>query len=206
MIEKRTMGYVDFSYPNQKAKAVTVIFNTDTQKVELYMEDDDWYNACENTHFYDTVEQAEKALDDHKRELIAKMPEVQEYLDAMSNFEPDEDENSPFHFDRQDYLTYSLYHNKYDDGWSEQERKRLNKENKYLVNIIRTGFMNIYGYSFKVEDVESIRWGKKKAELVLKNGRQIKTCNEEEYNIVGYIFGNNVSRSTYSHLDEEEKD
>jgi hypothetical protein len=66
--------------------------------------------------------------------------------------------------------------------------------------------MNIYGYSFKIEDVESIRWGKEKAELVLKNGRQIKTCNEDEFKIVGYIFGHNVSKYTYKHLDEEEKD
>ena len=203
MIEKRTMVYVDFLYPDQQAKATTVIFNTDTQKVELYMEDDDWYNAQENTHFYNTVEQAEKALDDHKRELIAKMPEVKDYLEAMSNFEPDEDENSPFHFDRKDYLTHSLWYNKYEDYWSERERRRLNKENKYLVDIIRTGFMNIYGYSFKIEDVGSIRWGKEKAELVLKNGMSIKTCNENEFNIVGYIFGNNVSKFTYKHLDEE---
>ena len=36
MIEKKTMGYVDFEYPNYAATAVTAIVNTETNEVEIY--------------------------------------------------------------------------------------------------------------------------------------------------------------------------
>jgi hypothetical protein len=209
MLEKRTMGYVDFSYPDQEAAAVPVIFNTDTQKVELYFDVscEDWYAAKECDHFYDTVEQAEEALKDRKRELIAKMPEVKEYLETMTRWD-DEGEDSPFHFEREDYLEHSLYYCKYkrDGSWLEKENEELKTENKYLMDIVHTGFMNIYGYSFKVEDVQAVRWGEKKAELVLKDGRDIKTCNKEEFNIVKNLFGRNVSSCTYTHLDVKGED
>lgn len=208
MIEKRTMGYVDFQYPGIDAKSVAVIYNIETEKVELYRPDDDcneWYSPNYHDRFYGTVEEANKALEDHKNELIAKMEEVKEYLKTMDEWEPDEDENSPFHFDRRDYLTYSLFRNTYgDDGLAERERQRLNKENKYLKGIIATGFINVRGDSFKVEDIESICWGNDKAELKLKDGHKITTCNETEFNIITLLFGHNISEYTYPRLNDKD--
>jgi hypothetical protein len=153
------------------------------------------------------VEQAEEALKDRKRELIAKMPEVKEYLETMTRWD-DEGEDSPFHFEREDYLEYSLCCCKYgrNDSWLVKKNEELETENRYLACIVRTGFMNIYGYSFKVDDVQAVRWGEKNAELVLKDDRKIKTCNKEEFNIVKYLFGRNVSSCTYTHLNVKGED
>lgn len=199
MIEKRTMGYADFAYPGMEAESVTVIINTETGKVELFKVEDEWYPAKETDHFYDTVEQAVNALDDYKRELIGKMKKVKTYLETMSNWDPDKDEDSPFHFDRKEYLDDSLWCHTYDrdNTWYECERKRLREEHKYMEEYIHTGFLNIRGNSFMKADVIRIRWGKEKAELMTRDGRSVTTCNDAEFNVVKMIFGNNASRYTY---------
>ena len=208
MLEKRTMGYVDFAYLCYDAKAVTAVYDTESGKVELYRPDEDsneWYSPNEREHFFGTVEEAAKALDEQKHKMIAKMKEVKDYIDAMGEWEPDKDENSPFHFDRQDYLPYHIWRNTYgDDNWTERERQRLAKENKYLKDIIATGFINIHGDTFRTEDVQRICWGKEKAELVLKDGKKVTTCSETERNIVKLIYGSNTSECTYTRLDDDE--
>lgn len=207
MIEKRTMGYANFAYPGMEVEPVTVIINTETGKVEIFEVEDEWYPAKETDHFYDTVEQAVNALDDYKRELIGKMEKVKTYLEVMSEWEPDKDENSPFHFDRQDYLTDTLWCYTYDrdNTLSGRECERLFKENKYIREYIRTGFLNIRGNSFMKNDVIHIRWGKEKAELMTRDGGRVTTCNETEFSIVKMIFGNNTSRHTYNRLNDSDE-
>ena len=53
-----------------------------------------------------------------------------------------------------------------------------------LTDYIHTVFINIRADSFKLEDVEVVKWGSKRAEIVLKKGKNIQTCNRTEYEFI----------------------
>ena len=204
MIEKKTMGYVDFEYPNYAATAVTAIVNTETNEVEIYQPDEtsrDWYTPKKADHFYPTVGEATEALEKFKKEMIAKMPEVKSYLETMRNWFESTDEEDEIQFKEEEYLPYCYRPD--NDDYYKKRNKELDKENDYLFDIIRTGFINVGGDTVKVEDIEQIKWGTDKAELCLKGDRKVRTCNPTELNIITKIFGHNFSGFTYTRLNEK---
>ena len=204
MIEKKTMGYVDFEYPNYAATAVTAIVNTETNEVEIYQPDEtsrDWYTPKKADHFYPTVGEATEALEKFKKEMIAKMPEVKSYLETMRNWFESTDEEDEIQFKEEEYLPYCYRPD--NDDYYKKRNKELDKENDYLLDIIRTGFINAGGDTVKVEDIEQIKWGADKAELCLKGDRKARTCNPTELNIITKIFGHNFSGFTYKRLNEK---
>ncbi len=204
MIEKKTMGYVDFEYPNYAATAVTAIVNTETNEVEIYQPDEtsrDWYTPKKADHFYPTVGAATEALEKFKKEMIAKRPEVKSYLETMRNWFEGTDVEDGIQFKEEEYLPYCYRPD--DDDYYKKRIKALDKENDYLLDIIRTGFINAGGDTVKVEDIEQIKWGTDKAELCLKGDRKARTCNPTELNIITKIFGHNFSGFTYTRLNEK---
>ena len=204
MIEKKTMGYVDFEYPNCAATAVTAIVNTETNEVEIYKLDEsdtDWHTPDKADHFYPTVGEATEALEKFKKEMIAKIPEVRSYLETMRNWFENTDEEDKIQFKEEEYLPYC--YRPYGNDYYRKRNKELDKENDYLLDIIRTGFINVGGDTIKVEDIEQIKWGTDKAELCLKGDRKARTCNPTELNIITKIFGHNFSGFTYTRLNEK---
>ena len=203
MIEKKTMGYIDLDYPTYPAVAVTAIVNTETNKVEIYQPDEtsiDWYTPKKADHFYPTVGEATEALEKFKKEMIAKMPEVKSYLGTMRNWFENIEEKDEIQFKEEEYLPY-CYRPDHDDFYKERY-KELDKEIDYILDIIRTGFINVGGDTVKVEDIEQIKWGTDKAELCLKGDRKVRTCNPTELNIITKIFGHNFSGFTYPRLND----
>ena len=200
MIEKKTMGYVDFLYPNNEAKAVSVIFNSETGKVEIYRpcEDEEWYEPNEHEHFYPTVDEAIVALEMHKKYLHDQMKRAKQYIKAMNNWLGEEKEDSPLYFTEDDYLPYDNRRTNSNVKYYREECYREVKKNKILCNIIRTGFININGETFKKEDVESIKWGKEKAAVILVNKHIVQTYDEAEFGVICLLFGDNYSRRAYS--------
>ena len=206
MIEKKTMGYVDFEYPNYEAVAVTAIVNTETNEVEIYQPDEtsrDWYTPKKADHFYPTVGEATEALEKFKKDMIAKMPEVKSYLETMRNWFESTNEEDEIQFKEEEYLPY-CYRPDHDDFYKERY-KELDKEIDYILDIIRTGFINVGGDTVKVEDIEQIKWGTDKAELCLKGDRKAMTCNSTELNIITKIFGHNFSGFTYKRLNDKQE-
>ena len=204
MIEKKTMGYVDFEYPNYEAVAVTAIVNTETNEVEIYQPDEtsrDWYTPKKADHFYPTVGEATEALEKFKKDMIAKMPEVKSYLETMRNWFESTNEEDEIQFKEEEYLPY-CYRPDHDDFYKERY-KELDKEIDYILDIIRTGFINVGGDTVKVEDIEQIKWGTDKAELCLKGDHKARTCNPTELNIITKIFGHNFSGFTYKRLNDK---
>ena len=204
MIEKKTMGYIDLDYPTYPAVAVTAIVNTETNEVEIYQPDEtsrDWYTPKKADHFYPTVGEATEALEKFKKEMIAKMPEVKSYLETMRNWFENTDDEDEIQFKEEEYLPY--YYRPDNDDYYKKRNKELDKENDYLLDIIRTGFINAGGDTVKVEDIEQIKWGTDKAELCLKGDRKVRTCNPTELNIITKIFGHNFSGFTYPRLNEK---
>jgi hypothetical protein len=204
MIEKKTMGYVNFEYPGVEAKAVPVFVDSETEEVLLcnpYDDDDEWYKPSEKEHFYPTVDEANLAIKKLRQEMFNMMGQVKDYIKAMNNWLGSEGEDSPLHFTEEDYLpcrnrtpnTHSLYYEKVD------------KMNDYLIDIIRTGFINIKGVSFKAEDVRHIIWGKNKAEVSLTDNRTVETGSEVDFSIIKLLFGKNNSKFTSRRLDAEPK-
>lgn len=206
MIEKKTMGYVDFEYTCYEAKAVTVIVDSETGKVELYRpneDEDEWYTPNENDHFYPTVEDAADALMKHKQEMFDKMGEVKNYLDAMDNWKSyGIAEDDPLHFTEKDYLPYCIQRKGTSESYWEERYKEVDKTNDYLLGIVRTGFINVKGDSFKVDDIKHIKWGEHKVEIILNDDRIIETGNKTEFNIIEYLFGKNISKFTYTRLND----
>ena len=219
MIEKKTMGYADFGYPQCEAKAVAVMTDTESGKVVIYKpcEDDEttWEEPNDQEHFYPTVEDAQQALERHRRELREMMPKVKQWIIQMDELRngldrkpdgADEDEWRKAHpewFSCEDYLP-----DRYCSGGSYwlEESDRLVYERNLLLQVIRTGFVNIRGNQVRIDDVESVCWGRYRAELVLKGGRTVDTAKNYEFNVVCDLFGANVSGYTYPRLNRKAED
>jgi predicted RNase H-like nuclease (RuvC/YqgF family) len=202
MIEKKIMGYVDFRYPHIEAKAVPVIVNNETGKVELfreYEEEPDWSEPSENEHFYPTVESANEALERHKRNLYDSMEEVRNYVRTMNNWLEGKEEDDEYTFEEEDYLPPQNRCNTSDSYWNEKFEREA-KLNKYLVEALHTAFVNISGDSFRMKDVDHVRWGEKNTEIILTTGRTIKTSSEVELEVVKILFGRNYSNIKYTDL------
>lgn len=221
MIEKKTMGYADFGCPQYEAKAVAVMADTESGEVVIYKPDEDdeteWLEPYyDQEHFFPTVEEAQQALEQHRRELREMMPKVQQWVEQMDHLregmkekpeDADDDEWRKAHpewFSREDYLPYR-YSSSGGSFWR-KESDRLENERNLLLQVIRTGFVSIRGNQVRIGDVESVRWGENRAELTLKGGRTVETAKDYEKNVVGYLFGQNVSGYTYTRLNRKEED
>ncbi len=202
MIEKKIMGYVDFRYPHIEAKAVPVIVNNETDEVELfrqYEDDYEWCEPSEGEHFYPTVESANEALELHKRNLYGRMEEVKYYVEAMNNWLEGKEEDDEYPFKEEAYLPPQNHRNTRDSYWMKEFEKK-EKINKYLTEALHTAFVNINGNSFRMKDVDHVRWGKENTEIFLTTGRTIKTSSEVELEVVKILFGRNYSNVKYTNL------
>ena len=205
MIEKKIMGYVDFRYPHIKAKAVPVIVNNETGKVELFRQyegEPDWREPSEGEHFYPTVESANEALERHKRNLYDSMEDVRKYVISMNNWldgKKEGYEDDEYIFEEEAYLPPRNHHNTRGDYWLKR-CESAEKINKYMAEALHTAFVNISGNSFRMKDVDHVRWGKENAEIILTTGRTIKTSSEVELEVVKILFGRNYSNVRYTNL------
>ena len=208
MLEKRIMGYANFDKPSSNATDVIAIIDTTNNKVEMfsYNEEDErdleWLAPSETDRFFPTVKDAKTALDNYKRELLDKMPEMKRYLSAMYGLERPKDKNDPFYFDYKDFLPYP-YLDYHEDNYYKNAYDRLNEENELLIQAIRQHTLSIAADTFRIEDVRLIKWGKERAELTLANGHTVITTNEIELYVVKYLFGKNFTDITYTRLNQD---
>lgn len=207
MIEKRTMWVNWRNSPQDDPRPTTVLIDSESSEVQFYGENE-LYQPNGLQVFYDTKEEAEAGREQIKHELMDKMPEVKSYLDIMDDVEQDEDENSFFRFELKDFLGCFAWkverYNKY--CYSDKDYSILDKLIDLMTDYIHTGFLTIRADSFRAEDVEHIKWGSKRAEIVLKGGKSIETSNESERMLIQKIFGYKRSLFSYTHLDKEEKE
>jgi hypothetical protein len=208
MIEKKTMGYVNFEYPGVEAKAVPVFVDSETGEVLLcnpYDEEDEWYKPSEKEHFYPTVDEANLAIKKLRQEMFNMMGQVKDYIEAMNSWVPYVDDDDPLHFTEEDYLPSRNSSSRSRTPYWEKRFNDVSNINDYLMCIVRTGFINIKGNSFKVEDVRHIIWGKNMAEVILTDDRAIETGSEADFSIIKLLFGKNNSKFTSRRLDAEPK-
>lgn len=207
MLEKRTMWVNWKNSPQHDPYTTTVLIDSESKEVQFYGEDE-LYQPNGLQVFYDTKEEAEAGREQIKHELMDKMPEVKEYLNIMEDVSQDEDENSFFRFKLEDFLGIFAYKverfNRY--CYSSEDYNELDNLVDMLTDYIHTGFLNIRADSFKLEDVEIVKWGSERAEIVLKKGKNIQTCNRTEYEFIKRLFGTSRSGYGYTHLDKEEKE
>lgn len=206
MIEKRIMGHMNTNYPYVEASEATVIMDTETGEVINYCEKDgcEWYSPSKDDCFYPEIESAKLALDSYRNQLISKMDDVMRYLCIMNSWYNNLDKDSKIQFSEKDYLPYD---NQTDPRSQNRLLGRYNREvkkNNNLRRIIRTGFININANNIRFDDINRIRWGKIKVEIVLKNGVSIRTCNEDEFDLIEDLFGINDSGYAYQDLNDKE--
>ena len=219
MIEKKTMGYADFGYPQYEAKVVTVMADTETGVVELYKpeEDDDaWQQPNDNEHFYPTLDEAQQALEAHRKELRELMPKVKEWVRQMDCLremqdrmpdDVDEEEwrkDHPDFFDKEDFVPYNFAHSG-ESSYYQKYSARIEKEEKLLIQVIRYGMLTLKADTFRIEDVRQVRWGNERAEVLLTDDRTIETADKWEFNVVEYLFGGNIGGYTYTRLNKQER-
>ena len=207
MLEKRTMWVVWKNTPQDDPYTATVLIDSESNEVQFFG-NDELYKPNGMQRFYNTEEEAYEGRVQIKHELMDKMPEVKEYLNIMDDVSQDEDENSFFRFKLKDFLGIFAYkverYNRY--CYSSEDYNELDNLVDMLTDYIHTGFLNIRADSFKLEDVEIVKWGSERAEIVLKKGKNIQTCNRTEYEFIKRLFGTSRSGYGYTHLDKEEKE
>ena len=207
MLEKRTMWVNWKNSPQNDPYTTTVLIDSESKEVQFYGQDD-LYQPNGLQVFYDTKEEAEAGREQIKHELMDKMPEVKAYLDIMDDVCQDEDENSFFRFKLKDFLgNFAWKIERYNRcRYTEKDYSELDMLVDLLTDYIHTGFLTIRADSFRAEDVERIKWGSKRAEIVLKGGKSVETCNESERIFIQKLFGHKYSRYSYTQLDEDEKE
>ena len=97
-----------------------------------------------------------------------------------------------------------------------EEKIYIQNRNARLENIVsrlshalRSGYLNIDGETFRVEDVALIRWlssgkeNKNEVEITLSNGKVFNVKKETELEIVKYIYGENASGYVYINKNEK---
>lgn len=199
------MWMVSKNYIQDEPEANTVLIDSESGKIEYYGTDE-LYEPTKNLVFYNTKEEAEKGREQIKHELMDKMPEVKEYLNIMDDVRQDEDENSFFRFKKEDFLGYFAGRLGDNGSYARDQWRLYEKLTDMLTDYISTGFVNIKADTFRKEDVERVKWGNQRAEIVLRNGQKIETCNTAEFKFIGRVFGYNHSKFTYKHLDHKEED
>lgn len=214
MLEKKTMGMADFGYPQYDAQSVAVIADAETGKVGMYLDndDDEWYKVKDCHHFYATQQEAQQALEEHRRELRRLMPKVKQWVIQMDNLldivpakedglsDDEMRQKHPDYFTNDDYLPHR-YTSKNDD-YDYRRAGRLDKENTLLVQAATRGTLTVKGDTFRTDDVVQVRWGNELAELELTDHRTVETARDYEYNVVKYLFGGNPSGYTYARLNK----
>jgi len=216
MLEKKTMGMADFNNPQYDAQSVAVIADAETGKVEMYLsnDDDEWYKAEGRHHFYATQQEAQQALEEHRRELRRLMPQVKQWIDQMDHLleavpkkedglgDDEMRQKHPGYFTREDYLPYR-YARKNKDDYDYRRANRLDKENTLLVQAATLGTLTVMADTFRTDDVVQVRWGDERAELTLTDNRTVETACDYEYNVVKYLYGGNPSSYTYTRLNKK---
>ncbi len=209
MLEKKRMGYVDFAYPQFDAKLVDAVVDGDTGEVMIYRPGDDcveWQKPNEYEHFFPTLDDAADALGQRKRELHAMMKNVRHCVESLNNWRSKLTKDDPLYFEEEDYLPADNLRSKASESYWRKRYEDIDKENSYLVGIIRTGFVNIHGQSFRLDDVIHVKWGKDKAELILTGDRKVVTGNKYEFSVVARLFGANVSGIVLERLSKKEEE
>lgn len=196
MLEIRTMWHADFTYPQDGVECVEVLYDTEKKEVQYYKSegDTDFFDPSEDNRFFFTQKEAENALEKYCQSLLDKMAEVKKYLEVMGNFRVKKD-NKYYHEKKEympNYMAESLENSYYQKRYEKEA-----KENEYLRMYIRTGYLNVYGYSFRIDEIKRIVWGEDKATIELKDGAMISTSSQAEFEAVNVIAGCNVSDKTW---------
>ena len=78
MIEEKRMGHFNEEYPHEEAVIVSVCYDMNTKKVIAYKYDDEnnWRNALEHDRFFDTIWEAERALEEYNKEICQKSVKI----------------------------------------------------------------------------------------------------------------------------------
>ncbi len=196
MIEKRTLWIVD--HDDQGIDSVTALYDTESNNVLAINYDSNtsvkYSSPRSGTQFYGTKEEAQTALEEHRKWLRDMMPQVKAFLDEIEGMEP----TSDFDFERSDYLPYCFlsdtdyYYNHYQD---------CQKIISYLTTVCRQQKLCINGCTFPISQVRRVNWYYNKAELELTDGSfggnsSVTTCNKAELEVIKILFGENTSGKT----------
>ena len=81
MIEEKRMWHFNEEYPHEEAQIVqtaSVVYANGTKKVIIYKYDDEnnWRNALEHDRFFDTIWEAERALEEYNKEICQKSVKI----------------------------------------------------------------------------------------------------------------------------------
>ena len=194
MIEQRTMFAVE---TNHNIIEILAQYDTEKQEVICYydIEGESWYGRLDGERYFATRQQAEDYRTNRQAQLRGKFAEVKEFVEEMNDINPE-----IFKFDEKEFfgdcatLGRSSNHNWY------KEYKAADKQRDILIFCLRKGYLNINGVSFRVSDVDYIKWYSSKAEIhLIDSGEMIYTADEDEFELIQLIFGCNLSG--YSHRE-----
>jgi hypothetical protein len=192
MLEKRQMWLVNGNEPWNKPSKVDILFNTETNSVEMCTDSYLWHTPGKGDYFFDSESEAKEEHETLRKRLLEKMADVKNYLAIMHNWHYQAD--APFTL--KDFLPTCLLPN--DESQDDEEE---GEEKRRLWEYVRTGMICLNAESFRKEDVLRIRFGEDMAELTLRDGHEVLTCDDVEFKFVCDMFGDNVSDKVFKTLE-----
>lgn len=141
-----------------------------------YSDDDDFYKAGDNDVFFSTREEADK----YHSEIISEfdIEKIRSYIEYMWN---------------ENRLKEILPDNIYRSFKEGQKSFCISYDGKNVLKNALNGILNIDAVSFRLSDIDYVRYGKSWLSIVLKNGKEITPRTEIEVFIIESIFGENNS-------------
>ena len=152
----------------------------------------DLYQPEKDEHFFNTRDEALSFKEHLKSTYRSKIKEIAPFIEMLDDISSEE-------FNLGSYLP--IYERK--ESWREKEYEKKRDVINILVKAIRTGFLNISGECIKTSEVVRIKWYKKGdkrdycAGIITKDGEEVRTHDEAEYDVIEYIFGGNTSGKYY---------
>ena len=180
-----------------RVNKVMAIYDLENKKVigyrDIYEETemDDEHDVLYPPYPYETFHDTEAQALEYRKNKIDSLPEKMKTCKEIIK-ELDSVDLSNLGFKQSDYLG-SHAEDEEEGYWSKQHTK-VSRELKKYKQFIQTSFISINARNIKYDEVVRVEWlGEWKARLVTRDGEEVTTSSDGEYEFIADIFGGNRS-------------
>lgn len=181
-LEQKRMYEVD---GHGKPYEADVIYKNDKPFISSSAGDDDFYQLGDSGMLFDTKEEADKYYSKITSKFDAK--EIKKYIEEIGCYSDKLKEMLPDDI----YQSYKI---------GRDSSMCLSYKEKSVLRMALNGILNIDAMSFRLDDIDYVKYGIDWLSIVLKNGEEITPKTDIEVFIIKSIYGDNNSSREFTNI------